>query len=135
MSEDKPLNAEQLVLSYLQARDTLNELEEQYEKVINEAKAKVDAVSKELLDLCQSLGSDSIRTPAGTISRRVNTRYWTSDWESMYNFVKEHDAFHLLERRLSNGNLKEFLEENPDLYPMGLNKDSKYAVSVRKAKK
>jgi hypothetical protein len=52
----------------------------------------------------------------------------------MYDFIKEHDAIQLLEQRLHQTNLKGFLEEHPDLLPAGLNSDSKYAVSVRKAR-
>jgi hypothetical protein len=52
----------------------------------------------------------------------------------MYDFIKEHDAMHLMEQRISQGNMKRFLEENPDQLPIGLNSSSTYTVSVRKAK-
>jgi hypothetical protein len=50
----------------------------------------------------------------------------------MYDFIKEHDAPQLLEQRLHQGNLKTFLEENPEQLPPGLNADSRYAITVRK---
>jgi hypothetical protein len=68
----------------------------------------------------------------GTVTRRTVTRYWTNDWESMYQFIKEQDAPFLLEQRIHNGNMRQFLEENPDTLPMGLNADTKYAITVRK---
>ena len=73
-----------------------------------------------------------VKTPAGTVTRTVNTRYWTNDWESTYEFIKEHDALHLLEQRIHNGNMKQFLAENPDDLPVGLQADTKYVVRVRK---
>jgi len=50
----------------------------------------------------------------------------------MYEFIKEHDATHILEKRIHNDNMKEFLAENPDLCPNGLQSDRKYVISVRK---
>jgi len=38
----------------------------------------------------------------------------------------------LFERRISQLNMQQFLEENPDLLPAGLNVDSKYTVSIRR---
>ena len=73
-----------------------------------------------------------MRTNAGTLSRRVQTRYWSTDWERFYQFVGDNDAFHLLEKRIHNTNMKHFLEENPDLLPVGLQVDNKYVVQVRK---
>jgi hypothetical protein len=75
---------------------------------------------------------DSIRTAAGTVTRTTLTRYWTNDWGSMYEFIRENEAMHLLEQRIHNGNMKQFLSENPDDLPVGLQADSKYVVRVRK---
>jgi len=64
--------------------------------------------------------------------RSAKTRYWTSDWSNMHEFVLEHEAPELLDKRLNQTNMKQFLEENPDLVPKGLNVDSEYVVSVRR---
>jgi hypothetical protein len=52
----------------------------------------------------------------------------------MYQFVKENDAYPLLEKRLHQTNMRQFLEENPNLLPAGLMADSKYTVVVRRSK-
>lgn len=87
-----------------------------------------------MLEVCKENNADSIKTPAGTIMRRVDTRFWTNDWESFYDFVNEHDAYGLFEKRIHQGNMKQFLEENPDLLPKGLMSDSKYKITVRRSK-
>ena len=48
--------------------------------------------------------------------------------------LKEHDALELMEKRLSQGNIKQFIEDNPDSAPPGLQATSEYTVSVRKNK-
>jgi hypothetical protein len=97
-------------------------------------KAQQDVLVEQMLALCQEQNADSIKTPAGTIIRKVDTRYWTTDWDSMYKFVEEHDAFPLLEKRLHQTNLKQFLDENPKLLPAGLQADRRYTVVVRRSK-
>ena len=126
------MKADALVLAYRKIRDAINEKEEAHKAEIAALKAQQDLVSDALLALCNEQNLDSIRTPAGTVTRTMNTRYWTNDWESMHSFIKEHDALYLLEQRIHNGNMKQFLEDNPDDLPIGLNADTKYVVRVRK---
>jgi predicted secreted Zn-dependent protease len=126
------MKADELVLAYRKIRDVINEKEEAHKDEITDLKAQQDLLSAALLDLCNEQNLDSIRTPAGTVTRTVNTRYWTNDWESTYEFIKEHDAMYLLEQRIHNGNMKQFLAENPDDLPVGLQADTKYVVRVRK---
>lgn len=126
------LTADKLVSVYRQIRGAIDERESHHKAEITALREQLDAVSSKLLDICNTQNLESLRTPAGTVTRRTVTRYWTSDWGSMYNFIKEHDAAHLLEQRIHNGNMKQFLEENPDTLPIGLNADTKYAITVRK---
>lgn len=44
----------------------------------------------------------------------------------------QHSVPEFFEKRLNQTNVKQFLEENPDLQPAGLNIDSEYVISVRK---
>jgi hypothetical protein len=97
-----------------------------------ELKEQLEAIEHELLEMCKSVGADSLKTQFGTVSRKVLKRFWTSDWHSFHKFVKEHDALDLFERRISQANMQQFLEENPEVLPQGLNVDSKYTVSIRR---
>jgi len=133
MSETS-VSSDKLAEIYIKIRDKRAELKEKFEEQDNELKAQQDLLSEQMLSLCHEQGADSIKTPAGTIIRKVDTRYWTTDWDSMYLFIEEHDAFPLLEKRLHQTNMRQFLEENPDLLPAGLQADSKYTVVVRRSK-
>jgi len=120
------------IKDYIRLRTLLAQKEEEYETAIAPLKQEFDLTAAILLGICNTQNADSIKTPAGTISRRVQSRYWTSDWGAMYEFINEHHAPHLLEQRIHNSNMKEFLEENPDVLPAGLNNDRKYVIQVRK---
>lgn len=121
-------NASELAGIYIKMRERIRELEDKV-KSIKEQQAMV---ADKMLELCNEQDAHSLTTTNGTISRRLNSSYWTSDWDSFYNFVKENDAYHLLEKRIHNGNMKEFLADNPDAVPMGLQARNQYVISVRK---
>lgn len=130
--EDEPMNVDRLVLAYRKIREVKQDKEEAHKDAIAELDEKLDRISAELLKICSEQGVDSLRTSSGTVTRGTRTRYWTSDWDSMYEFIKEHEAYSLLEQRINNKNMRQFIEENPDDLPMGLNADTKYTVTVRK---
>jgi hypothetical protein len=121
-----------LVAVYLKIRTAIQEKEEQQKNEIQTLRDEFDIVGTRLLELCKDQNVDSIRTPAGTVSRRVSSRYWTNDWDSLYKFIKENDAHYLLEKRIHNTNMQQFLEESPDSFPPGLQNDRKYIIQVRK---
>lgn len=128
--DDTPL--EVLVRDYIVARTAIEEMKEQQKVELEVLDRSFEVLSAALLERCNALNADSIKTAAGTVSRRVSSRYWSSDWNSMYEFIKEHAAPFLLEQRIHNGNMKQFLEENPDVLPIGLQADRKYVIQVRK---
>ena len=133
MSEDaQPIPTDKLVKAYIKIRDARKELSENFEKQDAELRESMDMIEEQLLEACKVTGADGIRTPYGTISRTVKKRYWTNDWHSFHEFLKEHEALDLLEKRIAQTNMTTFLEENPDLHPPGLNVDSRYSVVVRR---
>jgi hypothetical protein len=118
---------------YLKIRDARSALKAQYEEEDKQLEAQMDVIEAKLLEICKATDADSIKTQAGTVMRRVATRYWTNDWDSMYEFVKENDAYGLFEKRISQTNMKQFLEENPDKFPKGMLLDSAYKITVRRS--
>jgi hypothetical protein len=132
---DDEVNINKLVKVYLKIRNAIDEKETQHKEELVSLKEQFGIVGQSLLNLCKEQNLDSIRTPVGTVSRRISTRYWTSDWDSMYRFISEHDAPFLLEQRIHGTNMKEFLEANPEAFPMGMQADRSYTVQVRKPNK
>lgn len=131
-SEDRSVS--DLAAVYIKIRDHRAELKKQFEAGDKDLEDQQNLLAEKMLDICKDMDADSIRTPHGTIIRSVKSRYWTNDWDSMYRFIKENDAYGLLEKRLHQTHMKEFLSENPDLLPMGLNVESEYTVVVRRSK-
>jgi len=129
-----PLAVDKVAEAYISIRDARAEAKRVFEvqdEILAEQMRELEA---HLLDVCKQISADSIRTKAGTVIRSVKTRYWTNDWDSMYRLIHERHAFGLLEKRLHQSNMKQFLEENPEVLPEGLNQDKEYTVIVRRAK-
>ena len=134
MTDESELSAEKLAEIYIKIRDKRAEIKDKYESEDSDLKDQMDMLAEKMLDICETQGADSLKTKTGTIIRKVDTRYWTRDWESFYDFVKDNEAYPLLEKRIHQTNMKQFLEENPDLLPAGLQSDSKYSIVVRRSK-
>jgi hypothetical protein len=133
MSES--VDIEKLVMVYRKIRDAIAQRKEEFEAEIEALDKDLAEVSSAILDFCNAHNLDSVKTPMGTVSRRVQARYWTNDWESMYNFVVENNVPFILEKRIHNGNMQQVLDENPDLMPVGLQLDRKFVIQVRKPNK
>ena len=132
MSEVDDGLAQKLTRVYLKIRDEKARVSAEFKKKEDDLNQQLDKVKAALLDYCKEQGVDSVKTSEGLFYRSVKTRYWTSDWEAMHQFVMEHNVPEFLEKRLNQTNVKAFLEENPDVVPKGLNVDSEYIISVRK---
>ena len=97
--------------------------------------AQMDTIEKALLEICKQTGQDGGKTSHGSFTRTVKTRYEATNWPKMYEFIRAHNVPELLEQRVHQTNMKTFLQDNPGLLPEGMNVNSRYAVTVRRASK
>ena len=133
MAEEAPkVPVEKLVRVYLKMNAALTQIRQDYEAQEKALKDKMATVKSALLQHCKDNNVESVRTPEGLFYRTVKANYWTSDWDSMRKFIIEHKIPELLHERIHQTNMKQFLEENPDLLPPGLNVDSEYTITVRR---
>ena len=123
---------EKLTKAYIKIREKRAELSASFKDEDAKLADKMNTIKRALLDHCEEHSVESVRTTEGLFYRTVKQRYWTNDWEQMHQFIMEHQVPELLEKRLNQTHMRQFLEENPDMLPKGLNVDSEYAISVRK---
>jgi hypothetical protein len=133
--DTEKLNADKLASAFLNIRDAYYALKKENEEKEAELKAQMETLQAEMNRLCEEQNATSIKTTSGTIIRSVATKYYTTDWDSLYQFINTHQAPYLLEKRISNGAMRDFLEDNPDVFPMGMNTDRAYSVTVRRPSK
>jgi hypothetical protein len=130
--DDIPIN--KLTKVYLKIRDAREALAKEHATADAALVEQMAVIEQQMLEMFKKSEATSVNTPAGIVIRRVATRYWTNDWDSMHKFIKENDALGLLEQRVHQTNMKQFLEDNPDVFPPGMLVDSKYAITVRRSR-
>lgn len=126
---------DKLARVYRKMQAKIQELTAEYDSQIETIKRQQDAIKTALKDQMLVMGVSSVRTDGGTVVLSTKTRYQTQDWDSLKEFIKQHDALDLLEKRIAQTNMATFLEENPGVYPPGMNSTTEYAISVRKPTK
>ncbi len=130
--EENTLN--KLTETYIKIRSKRTDLSSEFKKKDDDLKEQQEKIKAALLEYLKDNDINSVGTDAGMFYRSQKRRYWTSDWESMHKFILEHEAPEFLEKRLNQTAVKEFLEDNPELLPPGLNVQSEYTLSIRKNK-
>ncbi len=119
---------------YLKIKAERDKLSAEYREADDELVSQQGKIKSALLGYLKENDLKSVKTDAGTFYRTVKQKYWTSDWENMHKFILEHEVPEFLDKRLNQKNVKEFLEEHPDLLPKGLNVDAEFALTIRKGK-
>ena len=132
MSDYSDAPADKMTKAYIKIRNKRAELKAAFTKEDGELAHQLDILKRALLSYCENNKVESVRTDEGLFFRSQRIKYWTSDWDAMHKFVIEHAVPELFDKRLNQTNIRQFLEENPELKPEGLNIDSEYVISVRK---
>ena len=127
-----PVPLEKLTAVFIKMREKRTEMAAQFKKEDGIIVAQMDQIKAALLDYCKANGINSGNTEGGQFIRSVKTKYWTSDWESMNEFIMEHKVPEFYTKSLNQTNVKQFMEENPDVIPPGLNVDAEYVMTVKK---
>jgi len=127
------MNTDQLVEAFITLRNERDRLRNEYEAQDSKVKEEMTTLEQALLSICNETNATSIKTDKGTVIRKLNERFFCSDWDNFRDYVLEHQALELLERRIHQGNFKEFIAERQDEgLPPGVNVMREYGVTVRK---
>jgi hypothetical protein len=127
-------NTEELVSAYITLRNERAKLKEDYEEADSKLVKDMDQIEQVMLEICNEVGADSIKTQVGTVMRRVNERYYCTDWDNFKNYLLENEAVDLLERRIHQGNFREHMTDiQGQGLPPGVNVMREFGITVRKA--
>ena len=105
------------------------------QKELDAVEADRETVRLTIADMMKEQGVESVRTKHGTVTRVLKERYWASDWAVLHQYILEHGAIDLLEKRVAQTNMREWIENHRDDFPPALNVDRTYSISIRKPPK
>ena len=133
MSETPELNLDELVKIYLTIRNEREKLKSGWEVKDGELEQEMKLLEQSMLTVCNDTNASSIRTESGTVIRSLKERFTTNDWDNFKKFVLDNEAIDLLERRIHQGNFKEFMAEHQgEGLPPGVNVMREFTIVVRK---
>ena len=133
MSETTELKLDDLVNVYLTIRNEREKLKASWEVQDGELEQDMKSLEQSMLTVCNDTNASSIRTESGTVIRSLKERFTTNDWDNFKKFVLDHQAIDLLERRIHQGNFKEFMAEHQgEGLPPGVNVMREFTIVVRK---
>jgi len=126
-------DTESLVNEYLTVRDNRARIQREYETQDAALKEELSKLEAQLLDVCNTINADSIKTRNGTVMRKLTERFYCEDWEGFKQFVLDNEAVDLFEKRIHQGNFKQFMTEHEDHgLPPGVNVMREFGITVRK---
>jgi hypothetical protein len=98
---------------YLKLRQKREILKERFTAEDSELEKAMAEIEAQLLDSLNETNSTSMSTNSAVIMRSVRRRYMPTNWDAVYKLIDKHKAFSLLEKRVHNGNMKDFLDDHP----------------------
>ena len=123
---------DKLAKTYLRIRAERSMLSATYKEDDGKLIRQMDTIKQAMLDHCEAHNVESVRTSEGLFFRSTKKKYWVSEWDAIHRLIVEENAPQLLDKRINQANMREFLEENPDLMPEGLEIEEELTISVRK---
>lgn len=125
------LTVDQVVAGYLKLRDKKS-------LILTNAKNEAEAIDAQLQKFeawikaqADAQGVTSFRTKHGTAFLTTSDYANVADWDAVLDFVKEHGAYDLLEKRISKNAVRGYIDLNKSI-PAGVNYGTRLDVNIRK---
>ncbi len=126
------ITPDKLAKTYLRIRAERSILSAKYKEEDGNLTRQLDIIKQAMLDHCEDHNVESVRTSEGLFFRSTKKKYWVSEWDAIHKLIVDNKVPELLDKRINQANMREFLEENPDLKPEGLEIEEEVTISVRK---
>jgi hypothetical protein len=119
--------------------DKLVAIHRKMETAMAEYQAKIDEIVEQrqevrntILDIMKEQKLESVRTDHGTVTKGVKDRYWSNDWSALHQYIIEHGAVGLLQQRIHETNMRDWIAAHPNDFPPSLNIDREFGITIRK---
>jgi len=124
-------NVEQVVSAYIKLRNSKAAVEEAAKQQVDAIKAKMVKLESWLLAQANEQNVTSFKTKSGTAFVTTVDYANVADWDAVLSFIKDNQAFDMLERRVSKTAVRGYIESMGKV-PAGVNYGTKIEVNVRK---
>lgn len=125
------MKVDDVIAAYMKLRDKKDSMEaavKEQTKTLKEQMEKLEAWIKDQADV---QGVTSFKTKHGTAFLTTTDYANVADWDAVLNFVRENEAFDMLEKRVSKIAVRGYIESNKAV-PAGVNYGTKLEINIRK---
>ena len=124
---------DEMVKAYIAIRTARENLYRQYKTKDNEFSSELTQLEQVMIDECNALNVESVRTNNGTITKTVKEQFACNNWDEFKQYVLEHGAIELLQRRIHDGNFTEHMANHEgEGLPPGISSVRAFSVVIRK---
>lgn len=121
-----------LTKAFINIRDARDALRRQHDDSDKDLKAAQERIENAMLNHLNTHGMESVRTEFGTFYKQEDIKPSGADWGALYDWIKEHDAWDALERRIKKTFIAEYMEAHQGALPPGVNVHREFVVRVRR---
>ena len=127
---------DEVVSTYITIRNEKERGAREFQKKDQELKNDLEQLEQVMLNSCNEVNADSIKTSRGTIIKSLKENYVCSDWSNFKDFILDNEAPELLQQRIHQANFKEFLSSRTEEgLPPGISSMRAFSIVVRKPSK
>ena len=134
--EHEKIPLDEVLSTYITIRNEKERRAREFQKKDQELKNDLEQLEQVMLNSCNEVNADSIKTSRGTIIKSLKENYVCSDWSNFKDFILENEAPELLQQRIHQANFKEFLSSRTEEgLPPGISSMRAFSIEVRKPSK
>lgn len=122
---------DQVIAAYVKLRAVKGAKEAALKEEVAVINEKLQKLENWLRAKADEQGVTSFKTNHGTAFITTVDYANVADWDAVLNFVKDNNAYDMLERRVSKTAVRGYIEANKSV-PAGINYGTKLEVNVRK---
>lgn len=124
-------NVDEVVAAYMKLRDQKAAIEGEVKDKLTTIKTKMEKLEAWIKEKADAEGVTSFKTKHGTAFLTTTDYANVADWDAVLNFIRDNEAFDMLEKRISKIAVRGYIEQNKAV-PPGVNYGTKLDVNIRK---
>ena len=125
------INVDSVIAAYMKLRSEKDSIEAATKERVSGIKAKMEKLEAWIKEQADLQGVTSFKTKHGTAFLTTTDYANVADWDAVLDFIRENEAFDMLEKRISKVAVRGYIDLNKTV-PPGVNYGTRLDVNIRK---
>jgi hypothetical protein len=125
------VNVDDVIATYMKLREQKSSIEAETKEKVSVIKTKLEKLEAWIKTKADAEGVTSFKTKHGTAFLTTSDYASVADWDAVLGFIRDNEAYNMLEKRISKVAVREYIDHNKTV-PPGVNYGTKLEVNVRK---